>query len=516
MHGQGLHFEPESFSDPTFGTFEDTGLDAATCFSAEARYRPYGYSGDDDDKEAKDSAPSKVKWEDVKWGKLQRECNVKNRNRYKDFDPVNQSTIFRYAEYADIENIDDALSFWDAFEESKGKKIEKEGARFKRRSAVVFQMPEAKEWTLDTTQYMRSIIMELSLHTGGEYEVFILIGVEDDSQPIFNNPGVHQKILERSVPREFQGMSYLFNQRLLAHWYLQAQALDNVRESSHDYAPLQLLSMARPDIDFFWHMDIDARYTGHHYDYLEKVGEWSKAQPREVLWEIASQVYMKGFHQSWSEFTAQIKSAARRSTIRGPLKTNGITPTGPRPPMMLQGKDRWGIGEDADLITFGQVFDPEGSLFSAKWEVDNYPDGVEGTPKRATPFATMTRTSKRLLRAMHHGQVTQGTNMSPLMFPASTALHHGLKVVAFPTPIYLDATIPPEQLHEEFNSEWGRHTYDSPYKYSDVWARMTFAIAAWDESTFADQLYKKWLGYDERHTKGICLPGIMLHPIQGV
>ena len=505
-----------SVSDPTFGSFEDTGLDSITCFGSDARYRPYGYTEEDNDRAEKSSASLEVMWEDVKWGDLQRECILKNGDRYEDVDPVNQSTIFRYAEYSDVENIDETLYFPEGFEDNESKGKGKGGPKIKKRSAVVFQMQESKEWTLDTTQYVRSVIMELSLHTGGEYEVFILIEVADDAQPIFNNRGVHQKILERSVPREFQGVSLLFNRKLLEHWYPRAQKEINVLRSPQSYAPLQLLSLARPDIEFFWQMDVDARYTGHHYDHLERVADWSKAQPREVLWEKASQVYMKGVHKSWNDFTAAIKNSAKKSTIRGPLRTRGITPVGPEPPMMLRGKDRWGIGEDADLITFGQVFDPVGSWFPAKREVDNYPDGVEGTPRRATPFSTITRTSKRLLRAMHHGQVTLGTNMSPLMFPASTALHHGLKVVAFPIPIFLDVTIAPEKLHKEFNSEWGRHTYDSPFKYTEIWRRMTFAISVWEDSTFADELYKKWLGYDEKHTKGLCLPGIMLHPIQGV
>ena len=136
--------------------------------------------------------------------------------------------------------------------------------------------------------------------------------------------------------------------------------------------------------------------------------------------------------------------------------TKGVEPLGPAPPLSHIGRDRWGIGEEADLITFGPVFNPEGSAFLARDEIDNYPDGIKFTPRRATAFSSMTRTSKRLLRAMHYGQFTQGMNMNPSMFAASTALHHGLKVAAFPTPIYLDAIIAPDQLEAQFNRpDWG-------------------------------------------------------------
>ena len=128
----------------------------------------------------------------------------------------------------------------------------------------------------------------------------------------------------------------------------------------------------------------------------------------------------------------------------------------------------------------------------------------------------MTRTSKRLLRAMHHGQVTLGTYMSNAMLPASTALHHGLKVVAFPLPIFLDHTASAQSIESKLNDDWGRNTYDIPHKYTDLWRHMTFAISVDETSTYADEVYKRWLGYDEKHTKGLCLPGMLLHPIHGV
>ena len=507
----------DSSDQPMFGSYDDTGLDSTTCFSSSARYRPYGYAEEADDGLVKASAPSNIIWEDVKWGDLQKACIIRNRDRYEDMTAVNQSSVFRYAEYSDLMNIDETLYFPKGPKLSKRKRRAKGDPKYKKRTAVVFQMQESREWTLDTTQYVRSMVMELSLHTGGEYEVFVLVEVADDGEPIFNNRGVYHKIIERSVPREFQDISFLFNRKLLKHWYPKVPWKMNEDNSSHAYAPLQLLSLARPDIEFFWLMDVDARYTGHHYDHLEKISAWSKAQSREVLWELASQLYMREVHKSWKNFAAQIKKFARKATIRGPLRTKGIEPIGPQPPMMLSGKDKWGVGEEADFITLGPVFDPAGSSFQARSEVANYPAGVERTPRRATPFSIMTRTSKRLLRAMHHGQVTLGTHMPPSMFPASTALHHGLKVVAFPLPIFLEAAISPEQLEKEFNHpDWGRHTYDVPYKYTDFWRRMTFAITLDEEPTFADELYKRWLGYDATHTRGLCLPGLLLHPVQGV
>lgn len=465
----------------------------------------------------KATAPSNVIWEDVNWGKLQKKCIMRNQDRYENVTALNQDIAFRYAEYADIRGVDETLYFPKDHDQSKRKRNAQERPKNKTRTAIVFEVQESREWTLDTTQYVRSMIMELSLHTGGEYEVLILIEVSDDSEPIFNNPGVYHKIIERSVPREFREISFLFNRKLMKHWYPKVPRKTSDDFSSNAYAPLQLLSLSRPDLEFFWLMDVDARYTGHHYDHLETISAWSKAQSREVLWELSSQLYMREIHKSWKDFASKVRSLARKATIRGPLRAKGIEPVGPQPPMMLSGKDRWGIGEEADLITLGPVFDPKGSSFQGKADIANYPEGAGNPPQRATAFSTITRTSKRLLRAMHHGQLTLGTHMPPTLFPASTALHHGLKVVAFPLPIFLDATVSPEQIEAEFNHpDWGRHTYDTPYKYADFWRRMTFAISVDELPTFADELYKRWLGYDPKQTRGLCLPGLLLRPVHGV
>ena len=62
----------EFLDDPIFGSFEETGLDSATCFSSDGRYGPYGYIEEGDDGMVTASARSEVIWEDVKWGDLQR------------------------------------------------------------------------------------------------------------------------------------------------------------------------------------------------------------------------------------------------------------------------------------------------------------------------------------------------------------------------------------------------------------------------------------------------------------
>lgn len=200
--------------EPLLGSYRETGLDPVVCFDARARYRPYGY----DQEDIKSANTPGVKWDDVDWGKLQKSCTMRNNNRYMNLEHVNETTIFTYPTQDDIEHVDEYLHFPEDAERQK-KSSSRRKAKHEKRSAIVFQVPASKEWTIDTIQYLRAIIVETNLHSGGEFELFILVGVHDDDGPILNNEGVHRSVLEQSVPREFHDLAILFNQRLLRAWY---------------------------------------------------------------------------------------------------------------------------------------------------------------------------------------------------------------------------------------------------------------------------------------------------------
>jgi hypothetical protein len=60
--------------------------------------------------------------------------------------------------------------------------------------------------------------MELSLHSGGEYEVFLMVHVKDDKLPIFSDAKTMRDLRE-SIPPEFRNISVFFNNKLLEAWY---------------------------------------------------------------------------------------------------------------------------------------------------------------------------------------------------------------------------------------------------------------------------------------------------------
>lgn len=233
---------------------------------------------------------------------------------------------------------------------------------------------------------------------------------------------------------------------------------------------------------------------------------------------------------------AEDGESSGKGGVWGPEKTEGIDPVGPSLPTESSENDNyeWGVGENADMINLAPVFNPQGSSYVFKDKVEHYPEGNH-TPRRATGTTSMVRFSKRLLRAMHHGQMTSGFYMPPEMYPQSTALHHGLKLVVFPLPIYLDFAKSPENMNAAFNAAEGRTVLNNPPIHDGTWHRMTYWASIDEKTTYPDELYKRWLGYVSIYPRPIalqrgvliisqgndpnerlCLPGILLHPVKGV
>ena len=106
-----------------------------------------------------------------------------------------------------------------------------------------------------------------------------MVEVKDKDRPILNGPGsgAYQKALDDIVPREFHNMTILFNQDLLEAWY---PTIDQIGgQSLHMNQPLQLFSIMNPDFAFVWQFELDVRFTGNWYNFLENAESWACEQP---------------------------------------------------------------------------------------------------------------------------------------------------------------------------------------------------------------------------------------------
>lgn len=209
-----------------FGSYNATGLASDFCLDRHARYDPYGY--DEGDLEAaggrrKANRASKVQWDNLDWGYLQGDCLARNQHRYEPLPWVNRTTTLWMPREEDIDEVDSTVVLpEDGLQKSKSYRLWRSERKYKPRTAIVLRTEENNEWTIDTRQYMRSMIMELSLHSGAEYEVIIMVEIKDTSAQIFQNDASYQQSLKKAVPSEFQNSTILFNRPLLEKWYPKA------------------------------------------------------------------------------------------------------------------------------------------------------------------------------------------------------------------------------------------------------------------------------------------------------
>ena len=219
---------------PIIGSYRETGLESDFCLDRHARYDPYGYEDEFPDAEEPHVGSSKVEWKDVRWGQLQRDCLARNEDRYEPIEEALRNK-FRLPTKDDQEGVDSTLVF--ASNESNAvqpfRLWQQNRQSYKKKSAMVLRTWEGNEWTTDTIQYVRSLIMELALHSGAEYEVIILVEVKDITIPIFEDEEAYRQTLLKSVPDEFGDITIIFNRVLLEKWYPKVGAHKYVDESRH-------------------------------------------------------------------------------------------------------------------------------------------------------------------------------------------------------------------------------------------------------------------------------------------
>ena len=216
----------ESAPVSMFGSHNATGLASDFCLDRHARYDSYGY--DDADLEGnggrrRSNRASKVQWDKVDWGYLQGDCLMRNQYRYEPLLWANRTTTLWMPREEDIVDIDNTMVMpEDGSVQGVSYRLWQSNRKYKPRTAVVLRTWDANEWTVDTIQYIRSMIVELSLHSGAEYEVIIMVEITDASAQIFGNHASYQQTLKKAVPDEFENNTILFDRQLLEKWYPKA------------------------------------------------------------------------------------------------------------------------------------------------------------------------------------------------------------------------------------------------------------------------------------------------------
>ena len=201
MHSRCEHLPPYlksvDFPDPSLGSSKLLEFDDHICFERYGRFGAYGLA-DKSVPSPHRKIQSEMDWESVDWAFLQKKCVAENSDRY-DMTPRPIPGDGNY--------------------ERKAPGSFQYGSFRKQRTAVLCRLHDEFKYTTDSIRSMRSMISELSLQSGGEYEVFLLVQVKDKSIPIFEDQEVYERVRKSLVPKEFLNMTILWNEALWGQLY---------------------------------------------------------------------------------------------------------------------------------------------------------------------------------------------------------------------------------------------------------------------------------------------------------
>jgi hypothetical protein len=507
---------PQNMTAPFFGSYDELGMNDKVCFERFGRLGPYGYSYSRDEggldlhgkseKAGGDkiwSWEKKVDYRKVSWAKAQERCYKKNLHRFEK-NKTETATAGAPAK----------------------KKVP--------RHAYILRTWTGYKYTDHQILTLRAMINELALKSGGEYDVHFLLHVKDNSIPIWSSDEIYQKVIEDNLPKEFWGMATLWSESQMQMYYPEPfpnNVYNHAKASVHSvyrsaHFALQWFSQARPEYDFYWNWEMDLRLTGHYYEFNTKIGDWAKKQPRKGLWERSSRYYIPELHGSWKNFTEMVEEELYNSDekpVWGPPKfeNTGMLPSPPEtkpPTSYLQDNYEWGVGEEADIITFNPIFDPAKTNWVFRDDVTGYDLELPEPPRRCA-IITVARLSKRLLDLMHRETYLMKHHMFPEMWPPTVAFHHGLKAVYSNHPVYFNRNWPLEALE---------NTYNKPPKPTD-------SVFGWGEhnqlgnsfyynAAFSSEWWRRWLGSrengkggavaEEAGTGRLCMRPALFHPVK--
>lgn len=579
---------PSGFPNPILGSYDTLGLRNDVCFDRYGRLGPYGFgysktyggssAGMDGDTTGKDEVWAdglEVDYRTVNWADAQEDCITANSHRFKTFHKTGEPHRWSSMQRRDPDLLNPASPTIKAIHEELQPTTDSDSSkttssvsdlekRLLPRTAVLIRTWDDYAYDEEDMFNLRALVNELSLQSGGEYEVHFLVHMKNESQQVWADEQTYSSVLKAALPEEFQGMGTLWSEQQMELIYSGIEDTKYYDLPVHGvyrstFMPVQYFAHMHPEYDFIWNWEMDIRYTGHFYHLFDRASKWSRDQPRKGLWERNGRFYVPAKHGSYEDFRQLVRvqmehGTASKTTMYGKLNgdmsavdgsSNRIEDPvwGPQPPnsgsedsdgshdplpptSYDQDNYEWGVGEDADLISFNPLFDPQGTTWVLSGDVTGYNSTVEELPRRAS-IGTGVRLSHRLLEAMHRETAVKLRTMSSEMWPASCALHHGFKAVYVPHPVYIDRAWPPSYLAAVYNNGKNGATGGARTSVFSDKRQHNFQGTTWYyNALFGAQLWQRWLGYkidgeggEEFEVMGegrMCLPAMLLHPVKQV
>lgn len=177
----------------------------------------YGYT-EEGENDKPDGALHRVQWGDVNWGALQTECLQRNADRY-------QPSSLREKTWTLHKDHEKQLEEDRAQSDKTQTDGDNASPALNIRTAVILRTWLDRKYTEDDLHFVRSMITELSLLPGGEYEVVLLVDAKDTEVPL-PQPEDRTSLggLKKFLPRELRDLTVFFNSKMLENWYSKVPA----------------------------------------------------------------------------------------------------------------------------------------------------------------------------------------------------------------------------------------------------------------------------------------------------
>lgn len=140
----------------------------------------------------------------MNWASLQQNCLQRNADRYRTADPQ-EKTIWTLDKQ---------------FEKkipSRPNRLLEPGVQ--PRNAVILRSWLGMKYTANDLHHIRPMVMELSLYSGGEYEVILFVDCQGKTLPGPRDTVAMESFKKRHLPAELREMAVVFNEKMLADWY---------------------------------------------------------------------------------------------------------------------------------------------------------------------------------------------------------------------------------------------------------------------------------------------------------
>jgi hypothetical protein len=480
---------PQEHPDPLYGSYEVLGLNDDVCFDNVGRLEAYGSVVNSTTPEhaglswhaTQPPQQAPVDWTDVDWAAAQKRCYDDN-GQQPGMDSTKQSTASDVSSHIP-------------------------------RQAIVLRTWTGYHYTPHAIMNLRALVSEVSLGSGGEYDVHLLVHVKNNSE----------KIRNENVPAEFRGLVTLWSEKQMELVYpgpfcnntinKSGMPIHGVYRSSH--MPLQYFAQTHTQYDHFWNWEMDIRYIGHYYELFDRLGIWAKSQPRRGIWERSAKYYLEKLHGTWDQFSEIVK------------RENAVTVFGPVPfagSLAVDSEQKsatltTGDGEDADLITLSPLFDPVDSGWYFARDVTGYDTELPMPPRRNAIIAA-SRMSRKQLRLMHKETLEYKRSMWTEMWAPSIALHYGLKAVYAPHPVYYDREWPIATADKIFNAGKYGSSGGNASSVFGAFEHNHLGSTWYHNARFAGDLWRAWLGRGSEENMArtgldrMCLRSMLLHTVK--